>query len=188
MKRCTKCGVLKPRDAFYRAAGCKDGLRGDCKECFAARSKRWYAENREHVIARVRAWQRANPERVNASQRARRVAHPERGRAGHLRRTFKISLEDYEQMLCRQDHRCAICGRSPKAGVALHVDHDHESGAIRGLLCFSCNESLGRFGDDVERLSLAGDYLTGVIESSSERAKLRELALVRARELIAAPG
>jgi len=64
MKRCKKCGEVKPLDDFYRATGNRDGRRGECTQCSLALRKRWYQNNRERSMAYVRAWQRANPDRV----------------------------------------------------------------------------------------------------------------------------
>lgn len=89
MKRCKKCGVSKALDAFYRAAGTKDGLRGECKSCTSADKRRRYLADPQAAIARVKRWQQANPERVNTTQRARR-AKPEakrRARSEHLMRS-----------------------------------------------------------------------------------------------------
>ena len=67
---------------------------------------------------------------------------------------YGITQDDYEQMLERQDHKCAMCGsldpcmggRHPVAcerNRNFHVDHDHETGKVRGLLCSGCNQKLG---------------------------------------------
>ena len=60
MKRCTKCGLSKPPAEFYAVKGGRDGLRGDCKDCHAARAKAWYAKNRVKAIANVKRWQQEN--------------------------------------------------------------------------------------------------------------------------------
>lgn len=60
-------------------------------------------------------------------------------RAARLRAIFDISPDEYDQILDYQDGRCAICRRLPKPGKRLAVDHDHQTGFIRGLLCFMCN-------------------------------------------------
>jgi hypothetical protein len=54
-----------------------------------------------------------------------------------------ITLADYEAMLARQGGGCATCGRKPESGKNLHVDHDHQTGKIRGLLCIGCNLAIG---------------------------------------------
>jgi hypothetical protein len=135
VKRCTKGGVLQPLENFYRASGGKDGVRGDCKSCFKRRAAERYRANPEPVKQRVKEWQQANAERLNAYRRARREdpAVKARERAGHLRRKHGLSPEQYEAMLVAQGGGCAICGRGPGLKFSLHVDHDHETGRVRGI-------------------------------------------------------
>jgi len=64
----------------------------------------------------------------------------------------------YEAQLARQGGGCAVCGASPGAR-RLHTDHDHLTGACRGLLCWTCNAMIGRAREDVNRLNVAGVYL-----------------------------
>jgi len=188
MKRCKKCGEVKPSTEYYAAKGTRDGLRGDCKACFATRAKLWYQANREHVIERVQSWQRANPERLSATRKKTRELRRDIDRDAYLRRKFGLGSPEYEAMLADQGGRCRICGRLPRNGSSLHVDHDHETGEVRGLLCFRCNGGLGQFSEDTERLALAAGYLAGDLEQRSTRALLREIALGRARMLAGAPG
>lgn len=61
-------------------------------------------------------------------------------RAARLRAIFDISVEEYDLILEFQDGKCAICRRPPKPGKRLAVDHDHQTGFVRGLLCFMCNK------------------------------------------------
>lgn len=75
-----------------------------------------------------------------------------------LRRAYGITLERYEAMMVAQGHVCAIC-RRPPGERAFHVDHDHGTGAVRGILCASCNQGLGVFRDDTAALLRAVDYL-----------------------------
>jgi hypothetical protein len=77
-----------------------------------------------------------------------------------LRRHFGITIEDYEELLNIQGHQCKICGRTPEEeGKSLAVDHCHVSGKIRGLLCYTCNTTLGHFNDSVVKLASAIRYL-----------------------------
>jgi hypothetical protein len=84
-----------------------------------------------------------------------------RGKSRELRAKHGITIEDYEIMLARQDGGCAICGGQNQftREKYLHVDHDHITGQIRGLLCAFCNQSIGRFKDDVQLLKNAIVYL-----------------------------
>lgn len=80
----------------------------------------------------------------------------------YLRRRYGITQLDYEAMVAAQDGLCAICRRGPqpgRRGDGFHVDHCHATGVVRGLLCSPCNTALGTFGDDIDRLLAAADYL-----------------------------
>lgn len=74
-----------------------------------------------------------------------------------LFRKLSLTVERYHEMCENQDWRCTICQRVPS--TPLHVDHDHKTNKIRGLLCGGCNVGLGHFGDDTERLQAAIEYL-----------------------------
>jgi hypothetical protein len=75
---------------------------------------------------------------------------------------YGFPASEYRAMFDRQDGKCALCGEGSKGwsrGRPLHVDHCHNTGHFRGLLCGDCNTALGRFGDDPARLRRAIDYL-----------------------------
>jgi hypothetical protein len=159
-KRCTVCGAIKPLDDFYKAAGMRDGRRNDCKQCNLSAKHNRYLANPEAEKARVLAWQRANRERYRESQRRMRQS-PEgrrREREGHLRRTHGLTLDEYDAMVVGQGGRCRVCGRCPEKNF--HIDHDHVTGRIRGLLCSSCNHAIGLMGESPQRLRRAADYVT----------------------------
>lgn len=161
MRRCTKCERELPLDCFYRAKDGRDGRRGECIDCFKAYRLARYPLVREQAIARAKAWQEANRERHLETQRKRR-ARPEvkaRERASYLRRKFGITSAEYERMLAEQGGRCAICKRRPTKGISLHVDHEHRTKRVRGLLCFRCNNALGDFRDRADFLVAALHYL-----------------------------
>jgi len=77
-----------------------------------------------------------------------------------IRRTYGITLEQYNQMLKDQDGVCAICGKPDEVeGRRMAIDHNHDTGEVRGLLCGTCNRGLGNFQDNIEMLEKAKDYL-----------------------------
>jgi hypothetical protein len=76
-----------------------------------------------------------------------------------LLRHYRLTYDEYARLLTTQAGRCAICLQPSTKEVELHVDHDHASDEIRGLLCSSCNTALGSFGDDPKRLTNALAYL-----------------------------
>ncbi len=183
MKTCKKCGLTKPYDDFYRCAGMKDGYRNDCRTCNLEAKHQRYLNDPATAIARAKRWQQANPERVNATQRARR-AKPEvkrRARADHLQRKFGMTIEQYDAMLEAQGGGCFICGRPPREDISLHVDHDHSTGKVRGILCFCCNNALADFQDDPSLLRKAASYVTTnspEVEEEIQLARRRALSLV----------
>ena len=71
---------------------------------------------------------------------------------------YGITLADYESLGAFQQHKCAICNQ--ETSEDLHVDHDHHTNVVRGLLCGSCNRALGLLEDDIYRLVRAREYLT----------------------------
>jgi hypothetical protein len=76
-------------------------------------------------------------------------------RTYHLKRRYGITAEEVDEMLEAQGGLCAICRTEPAA----HVDHDHDTGEVRELLCFNCNGGLGQFKDDPEVLRAAASYV-----------------------------
>lgn len=85
-------------------------------------------------------------------------------RNASLLRRFGIDAKTFDRILAQQHGGCAICGTTKGLQVGsrelrLAVDHDHTTGAVRGILCHSCNNGIGRFGDDPALLRRAADYL-----------------------------
>ena len=137
MKKCTKCGEVKPLDQFSNHIRHKDGKRFRCKVCEAVDQK----EAKQKRLA-------ADYEGTRAKERMH-----------NLKRMFGMSLEEYDEKLKAQNGVCAICGGLCKSGKRLAVDHNHTTGKIRDLLCGNCNGGLGKFLDNPELLELAADYL-----------------------------
>lgn len=95
----------------------------------------------------------------------------EKTREAAWKRCYGITRYDYNQMFEAQDGCCAIC-KTKKIGrghTHFHVDHDHTSGVVRGLLCDKCNRGLGYFNDDWTVLERASEYLKKVPELYKDR-------------------
>jgi hypothetical protein len=111
---------------------------------------------------RVKAWRVANPEKF-ALQVARENAKltPETRRRRLLAKKYGITPKCYAEMLQAQGGACAGCGLPEADNVhgVLAVDHDHETGAVRGLLCNGCNTALGLVKEDVSTMQTLIDYL-----------------------------
>jgi len=78
-----------------------------------------------------------------------------------IARRYGLTFEQYKVLMLEQSGHCAICGSSNDS-IRLRVDHNHNTGEIRGLLCSRCNRGIGQFQDDPEFLRKAADYLENV--------------------------
>lgn len=111
-------------------------------------------------------WTTGRKKEAIAYQRAYRAAHPERVKNTILKRLYGISMADYLAMHDRQNGLCAICSK-PETSVirgktiSLAVDHCHETGTVRKLLCAKCNKGIGSFNHDADLLAKAIKYLAG---------------------------
>jgi len=139
MKQCTVCKETKELDQFYNVKSTKDGKGYRCKECDNKARQKWSANN---------------PERSHLSQRQRNLKH-----------RFGVDLEWYEKQFKKQNYSCAICETKTNKTVGdrqfwnFSVDHCHDSGKIRGILCNNCNRALGLFQDNPELLKKAASYV-----------------------------
>lgn len=188
-KRCSICRETKPVSDFYKSAQKADGYAYECKACrsvyMAARQKNnpavrlrdkeryqrnrerklawqkeYTANNRERVQAYRKAYLAANHDRLKAQRRQKAIDDPDYNKARKMREYYRLSLADYYEMRARQENRCAICRDEfdeKKRGP--HIDHDHATGAVRGLLCQGCNQAIGCARDDQNILFAAIEYL-----------------------------
>jgi hypothetical protein len=154
-KLCKVCGEVKPLSAFSPTKGRGLGRYAYCRSCASAKARAWRQANPD----RYRGWHRDNRERHNEQRRERRRANPDARLTESLKRVgHNLTVADYRFLEAGQGGRCAICLQRPPSG-RLHVDHDHQTGRIRGLLCGSCNKALGLFRDDPARMRRAATYL-----------------------------
>jgi len=86
---------------------------------------------------------------------------PEKKKKSRIRGQYDMSMEDFEELMALQNGACAICGHSDMSDKNIFpvVDHCHESGKVRGLLCMNCNQGLGKFKDSTSNLTAAMAYL-----------------------------
>jgi hypothetical protein len=131
MKVCKRCSKEKSLSEFTRHSQTKDGFRAWCKDCRAD------------------------------YDREQRATHPDKFKDRNRRitlRKYKLDVAGYDRLLEKQHGVCAICGNGNK-GKTFHVDHDHKTGVVRGLLCSSCNMALGLLKDDPNIVLRMFDYL-----------------------------
>jgi len=140
-KVCTLCKVKKPLSCFYKR-------KVTYKPNATKRQKANY--NRNQVLPRCKACEsKTTSKRRNADP----VAAEKIRRKAHLK-NYGLTPGDYDKLFEEQSGKCKICGTTdPGASYKyLSVDHDHETGEVRGLLCNSCNRALGFFKDDTNLL------------------------------------
>lgn len=145
-KKCSKCQTEKSLESFCKHKNKKDGLNNNCRECV----KQYTAENKETVRKYKSDYYYAN-----------RTTIGKKDRRNHLKRKYGVTLEWYDEQLALQDGGCKICGtKDPGKGLKhFHVDHSHETGKVRGLLCHACNVGIGLFKEDVKLIEKAIEYV-----------------------------
>jgi hypothetical protein len=149
-KVCTTCSEMLPLSSFYKDPNKKDGLYSRCKDCHKAATAHYASNNRKVYSGASRKWYHAN------KLKAKNL---------HLRRKYGISIEQYLALVDAQGNTCAVCKTPDKTrgqASAEHwcVDHNHQTGKVRGLLCHHCNRALGLLNDNVAHLTTAVQYLT----------------------------
>ena len=115
-------------------------------------TKQWRIDNREEYLAKRREYKRKYSQtEAGRLQRRKEV----------LKHLYGITLEQYDEKLAEQHNCCAICGTLVPGHNHKHfsVDHDHENGKIRGLLCHYCNRGLGFLRDDIKIVENTLNYL-----------------------------
>jgi hypothetical protein len=135
--------------------------RQHCKTCRRNRVREWEAANPDVKTANNAQWREANRDASRSASKRWAEANPAKRRAALIRR-YGITPERFDEMFDAQGGCCAICGGTDSGDSrfdTLHIDHDHESGTVRGLLCGRCNRGVGMFQDDPDRLLAAATYL-----------------------------
>lgn len=151
-KTCSSCKVIKPSTEFHAAKERFDGLRSTCKACCFRRHEAWRLSNKDKAAADQKKWRDNNPERSADHQ---------------LKLNYGVPLGTYARMFAEQKGLCAICktdkpGGRPRADgtpARFHVDHCHDTGRIRGLLCHHCNVGIGNFKHNPDLIRKAIAYV-----------------------------
>jgi len=147
-KICRRCGDDLPISAFdtYPKYN-KRYAKSMCTVCDREKKREWRAENPEKV------------KKQNKKSNSKRTT--EQHRKSDLRKKYGMTLEDFETMIAKQGHLCAICSTdlSELNTKNVHIDHCHTNGHVRGILCRKCNVGLGFFMDNKENLRSAIEYL-----------------------------
>lgn len=117
------------------------------------------ASRREEASQNTRQWYLDNPEHAKAYRKIYYQNNKEAYRWRLIFKNYGLTKEAWQELFISQGECCAICKTYDASGRLWHVDHDHATGAVRGILCHGCNTGLGGFKDNPEALSSAINYL-----------------------------
>lgn len=181
--RCPECGERKPVGDY--APG--DAARGSgyCRPCKKSRKRAWQSQNRKRDNARRRARYRMlrDPDgqrkldEIRANRKARIVPSltKEYSLRYRLKTRYGMSEYEYDRILISQGGCCACCGAKRNIdGRMWCIDHDHETGQIRGILCTNCNAGIGALGDTLSGVMRAVRYLKQNAAAGCVVKRLRE--------------
>ena len=164
-KICATCTLEKPFQDFYKCTRAKIGITHSCKKCLDEKrrknyqtnilhmrklSKEYYWNNREQNLKYAKNWRKNNPEIAKLCMKK-----------SQLKINYNLSWDKYTTMLASQANRCKICGIifDESMDNKPHVDHNHKTGKIRGLLCRACNLAAGFLKDDSQLATKMSEYL-----------------------------
>jgi hypothetical protein len=140
MKMCTVCKVAKPFEEFY------DGYKAK-KQRDVVNKKYPHSRCKDCDHARVKVYHKNNRAKVTKQQLI-----------SHRRREYGLTEEEYNNMVLSQNNMCSICNKP--SDRTLHIDHNHVTGRVRGLLCSNCNLGIGLLQEDLIILNRAIEYLS----------------------------
>lgn len=132
MKICISCGMKRQAGDFVASKQAKEGVQGYCRIC----QKKYNKEYRDKYY------------------------NPHKEKLRKIKYEYGLEADDYYKMINNQNNKCIICNRKGGKGkYSLHIDHDHKTRKVRGLLCWKCNSALGAFNDNITSLKNAIKYI-----------------------------
>lgn len=141
MKTCSTCKRDKHASEFTKHSKSKDGLRSYCRECQKEKRKTYTIQNPTKIKEQYEKWNKKY------------------GRSYRLEKKYGWTIEAKEALLKVQSWKCGIC-TNPINLTNGHLDHDHRTGKVRGVLCQACNKGLGFFKDNEKSLYFAAEYVS----------------------------
>lgn len=151
------------RRHYTQGRTCPEGETCNRPSCGVEITDAWWARLADRVYC---SWECRRFDMNRLKQLRRRDTVPEQKeyeRTAKLMAKYGLTHEDYLRLLKEQDGKCAICrtDNPRQRSEHFHIDHNHETGEIRGLLCSPCNQGLGYFQENVEVMAKAIAYLAG---------------------------
>lgn len=136
LKICTACDKSLPLDDFHREKRSATGYQRWCRDC---------SNNYRRDVYAARPAVRQRSKEARQRQYVKNPQHViQRTRKNEMLKKYGLSWEQYQALLLLQNNRCALCETDePRGQGSWHIDHNHDTGEVRGLLCHPCNTSLG---------------------------------------------
>lgn len=142
---CNQCKIDKDFSEYSPHPKGKDGIRRTCKQCVALNSREYRNDpaRRKLLAEKARVYRASNPDYAKNYRRLQGL------------KKYGLTEDSFKELLEYQNGLCAICKMEP----GTHVDHDHETGHVRGILCANCNTGIGMLKDDSIIVENASKYL-----------------------------
>jgi len=144
MKTCSKCKTIQPLNEFHKSCSHKDGVNPQCRTCFNKKRRDTNREDKKD-LERAKKWYTSNKEKVRSKQ---------------IERKYGITYENYLLLIEDQNNKCAICCKIMNGKREPAIDHCHDTGQVRQLLCSNCNAAIGLLQDDPIIIEKAAQYVS----------------------------
>lgn len=138
------------------------------KEYILKRNKLYRDNNKEKISAQKKEWARKNSDNLVIKVREYRRKNRDKTKKWNTKQRYNLDLEDVNNILIKQNNLCKICNDSL---TQYHIDHNHKTNFVRGILCKKCNTGLGMFRDNTDYLFSAIEYLKENEKSFTEKIK-----------------
>lgn len=170
-KRCRECVKAKNKATQSKNSESRSTYQKNYyasnKEKLQAQNNERYRENKDRYSVAAKKWYDENKDRLNRERSENKEKYSYQSWVQRLKRVYGITPEDYNRILEDQGAKCALCGTEDPGSIGnadairkvFAVDHCHDSGDIRGLLCHRCNTGLGLFLDNPDALLKAAEYV-----------------------------
>jgi len=167
MKTCIKCGIEKDLSEFSKRSGATDGTRGECKQCHNTRQTKWAKSHgykyqseyyKQYFSKKIKSRRKISTQEESIKKvKDYNLNNKKKRQEYYRKKLYNLTELEYLKLLNKQNNKCAICSQT--FVKTPHIDHNHITGKIRGLLCHKCNLMLGLCNDNITLLNNAIGYL-----------------------------
>lgn len=182
MKKCTNCKQEKKSAEFNVDKSTKDGRTCWCRLCWKSFNKTYRFKNRDKMNKNRKEWGINNRPKVNANVRKYRTKHiaydKQRKESYWLKWKYGITVDQKSKMIFDQNGRCGCCGELfENEAKKIAVDHCHDTGTIRKILCNKCNFAIGLIDESVEKAQKILEYIKYCTDIKTKRSAYMQTVL-----------